>query len=100
MARRRAQRRGTRVPLPLRLRDADAAATAYRRRPRHRIAFRMGQSGIRTQGSDLQVGREKGRSSGLGTGEGPLAEFLAPRQTRTTARRAGWAALPGARTAV
>ena len=45
------------------------------RRPRHRIALRLGQSRHRPQGPDVQAGRAQDRRGGLGADPDPLAEL-------------------------
>ena len=57
-------------------------AAAHRRRARHRIALRLGQSRRRPKGPDIQAGRPQDRRGGVGAHQDPLAELRLPRASR------------------
>ena len=61
-------------------------AAAHRRRARHRIALRLGQSRHRPEGSDIQAGRPQDGGGGVGAHQDPMAELRLPRRADRPAR--------------
>ena len=93
LVRRRPQRRRAGLPVPLRLRHPDAAAAAPRRRARHRIALRLGQSRRGPKDPTFKLGGLKAGKTVSERIRARWLNFAVEGGARGPARRSGVAAL-------
>ena len=96
LVRRGPPRRRAGLPVPIRLRDTDVAPAAARRRPRHRVALRLGQSRCRPKDPTFKLG---GLKAGKTVSARMRARWLnfAVEASRRPAGRSGLAAVPQGR---